>query len=151
MRQPAFWSLALSEISDPDYTYVAVDVLPAHATADPAAWARNLLSVSALPRWIAAPISAGDLLVRRTPSCGALRVRHVQGDEALIRIDGSRFDARIAIGVDEDAALVRVVTALRYKGAAARMLTLPLRALMPLVLHGMIARTRRELSGATRR
>ena len=43
MRQPVFWSLALAEITDPDYTHIAVDVLPAHATADPSAWARQPL------------------------------------------------------------------------------------------------------------
>ena len=41
MKQPSFWSLVLADITDPDYTHVCIDVLPAHATADPAAWASS--------------------------------------------------------------------------------------------------------------
>jgi hypothetical protein len=151
MRQPSFWSLALAEIADPDYTHVSVDVLPAHATADPAAWARSLFSPAALPPWLARVVSLRDLLGRRdSATCRAASVRRVEGDEALLAFDARRFDVRIGVGVDEDQALVRVVAALRFKGAGARALSLPIRIALPFVLRGMIGRCRRELSGMTR-
>jgi hypothetical protein len=151
MRQPSFWSLALAEIADPDYTHVSIDVLPAHATADPAAWARSLFSAAALPRWLAGALSLRDLVGRRdATACRSAAVRRVEGDEALLAFDARRFDVRIGVGVDEAQALVRVVAALRFKGAGARALSLPLRVALPFVLRGMIARCRRELSGVTR-
>lgn len=149
MGKPSFWSQVLAEIRDPDDTFVAVDVLPAHATADPEAWARRLLSPDALPRWIAGPLALGDL-VRRGRRRSQFAVRRVQGDEALIALDTRMIDVRIGVGVDEDHALVRVVTALRYKGERSHLLAMPARMLIPLVLRGMIARTRRGLSGVTR-
>ena len=151
MRQPAFWSLALAEISDPDYTHVALGVLPAHATADPAAWARALLSRDALPRWLAGILVLQTLLRRshgRSVLCERFRLGRVEGDEALITLDGRRIDVRVGVGVDEDRALVRVVTAVRIKGA--RAWSWPLRSVLPLLVRRMIDRSRRDLSGVTR-
>ncbi len=150
MRQPAFWSLVLTDISDPDFTHVSLAVLPAHATADPAAWARRLLSTAALPAWLAATLSLRNLVARRSLRCDTFSVCHVEGEEALVALDGRRFDVRIGVGVDKESALVRVVTALRYKDTAAHLLSLPLRVALPFLLSGMIARTRRGLSGVTR-
>lgn len=147
---PSFWSLALAEITDPDYTHVSVDVLPAHATADPQAWARALLSPAALPRWLAASLAVGGLFTRRSAPFGRAAIRRVEGDEALIGIDRRCFDARIAIGVDECTALVRVVAALRLKGPLTVALSLPVRAVLPFVVRGMVGRVRRELSRVTR-
>lgn len=151
MRQPAFWSLALAEITDPDYTHVALGVLPAHATADPAAWARALFSLEALPRWIAVLFSVRRALNRRLgrpAPCDAFRVGRIEGDEALIAVDARRLDIRFGVGVDEERALVRVVTAMRFKGRAAW--SWPLRSVLPLIVRSMIARSRRDLSGVTR-
>lgn len=153
MRQPVFWSLALAEITDPDYTHVAVDVLPAHATADPAAWARNLFSLSSLPRVVAWTLRARLLLnarLGRPRWCTAFQVDHVAGDEALVAMNGRLLDLRVGVGVDEDAALVRVITAVRFKGAHVQRWSWPLRAALPFVMRGMIDRSRRTLSGVTR-
>lgn len=150
MRQPAFWSLALADISDPDYTHVWIDVLPAHATSDPAAWARNLFSPAALPRWLAGPIALGSLLRRGGRSCDLFAVRRVEGEEALVSVDARRVDMRVGVGVDEERAIVRVVTAMRFKGRGARLWSLPLRVSLAMLMRGMIARARRELSGVTR-
>lgn len=150
MRQPAFWSLALADISDPDYTQVWIDVLPAHATADPAAWARNLFSRAALPRWLAGAIVVESLLRRQRRRCDAFAVRRVEGEEALVSVDARRVDMRVGVGVDEERALVRVVTAMRFKGRGARLWSLPLRLSLAVLMRGMIARARRELSGVTR-
>lgn len=152
MQHPSFWSLAFDEITDPDYAHVAVGVLPAHATADPAAWARNLMTVDALPRWLALLLGARLLLNRwvgRPAWCTALRVRRVEGDEALVSVDSRHLDMRVGVGVDEEHALVRVVTAVRFKGPRALALSWPARAALPFVMHRMIARSRRALSGVT--
>ena len=153
MRQPVFWSLALAEITDPDYTHIAVDVLPAHATADPAAWARNLFSLGSLPRWVAWALRARLLLntrLGRPRWCEAFQVGQVAGDEALVAMDGRLLDLRVGVGVDEDAALVRVVTAVRFKGAHVQRWSWPVRAALPFLMRGMIGRSRRALSGVTR-
>ena len=153
MRQPVFWSLALAEITDPDYTHIAVDVLPAHATADPSAWARNLFSLKSLPRTLAWVMRARLLLIARLGPprwCEAFQVGQVAGDEALVAMDGRLIDLRVGIGVDEDAALVRVVTAVRFKGAHVQRWSWPVRAALPFVMRGMIGRSRRTLSGVTR-
>ncbi|SFS17207.1 Protein of unknown function [Microbacterium sp. cf046] len=153
MRQPVFWSLALAEITDPDYTHVAVDVLPAHATADPAAWARNLFSPRSLPRpvsWLLWARRMLDARLGRPQWCDAFQVGQVSGDEALVAMDARLLDLRVGVGVDEDAALVRVVTAVRFKGAHVQRWSWPVRAMLPFVVRGMIGRSRRSLSGVTR-
>ncbi len=153
MRQPTFWSLALAEITDPDYTHIAVDVLPAHATADPAAWARHLFSPTSLPRVLSWALSARLLLngrLGRPRWCDAFRVDHVAGEEALVAMNARLLDLRVGVGVDEDAALVRVVTAVRFKGAHVQRWSWPVRAMLPFVMRGMIGRSRRALSGVTR-
>ena len=153
MRQPVFWSLALAEITDPDYTHVAVDVLPAHATADPAAWARNLFSYSSLPRALSWALR---LRMHRNARlglplwCDAFVVDQVSGDEALVAVNARLLDMRVGVGVDEDAALVRVVTAVRFKGTLVQRWSWPARAMLPFVMRGMIGRSRRALSGVTR-
>lgn len=149
MREPSFWSQVLTDIADPDYTHVALDVLPAHATADPAAWARSLLSRSALPRWLAIVLTLRVLLTPRRARRQVFAVLRVAGDEALIACDARRFDVRVGVGVDEESALVRVVAVLRYKGSGAQLLSLPVRITLPFLMRGMIARTRRTLSGVT--
>ena len=153
MRQPVFWSLALAEITDPDYTHIAVDVLPAHATADPSAWARHLFSLKSLPRAIGWALRARLLLNARLGPprwCEAFQVDQVAGDEALVAMNGRLLDLRVGIGVDEDAALVRVVTAVRFKGAHVQRWSWPARVALPFVMRGMIGRSRRTLSGVTR-
>lgn len=153
MRQPDFWSLALAEITDPDYTHIAVDVLPAHATADPAAWARNLFSADSLPRPLSWLVWARLLLNARLGPprwCEAFRVDRVRGDEALVAMNARLLDLRVGVGVDEETALVRVVTAVRFKGTGVQRWSWPLRVMLPFVMRGMIGRSRRALSGVTR-
>ena len=150
MREPAFWSLALADIADPDYTQVWIDVLPAHASADPSAWARNLLSTSALPRWVALALAGVAALRRRPAHCDRLAVSRVVGDEALVAVNARRLDVRVGVGVDEQNSLVRVVAAMRFKGASGRLASLPVRAGLALLARGMIARARRDMSGVTR-
>ena len=96
-------------------------MLPAHATADPAAWARSLFSLRSLPLWLAALVLARQALgplvgVPRAPR-DRFSVRRVQGDEVLLAVDQRHLDLRVGVGVDELHGIVRVVTAVRLKGA----------------------------------
>lgn len=153
MRHPAFWSLALAEITDPDFTHIAVDVLPAHATADPAAWARNLFSLGSLPRAVSWALWAPLVLnarLGRPRWFGYLQVAYVRGDEALVAVNARLLDLRVGVGVDEEAALVRVITAVRFKSTGLQRWSWPLRAMLPFVMRGMIGRSRRALSGVTK-
>lgn len=153
MQQPALASLAFSEIADPDYTHVSVDVLPAHADADPAAWARSLASPDVLPPWLRRAIRTGDLF-RRSSGQTCLRqrlaVRAIVGDEALIGLDSPAWDLRIGVGVDECQSLVRVIATVRFKSPHAAALSWPVRAVAPFIVRGMLARSRRAMSGVTR-
>jgi hypothetical protein len=153
MSTPVFWSMAFDEIADPDYADVAVGVLPAHATADPAAWARSLFSLRSLPLWLV-------LLVRLRQGLGPLvgvpraprdrfAVRCVSGDEVLIAVDQRLLDVRVGVGVDELHGIVRVVTAVRLKGRLGQAWFLPVRVVHPHLVQAMIARSRRRLSGVT--
>lgn len=152
MRQSNMWSVALAEIPDPDDTHVVLGVLPAHASADPAAWARDLFSLGALPRWLAMPIGLRLLLTPGRPAwLDRFDVRRVEGDEALVAVDAHCLDVRVGVGVDEEHALVRVVAAIRLKGTHARFWTLPLRWATPHLLRQMVARSRRSMSGVTTR
>ncbi len=152
MHTPVFWSMAFDEIADPDYADVAVGVLPAHATADPAAWARSLFSLRSLPPWLVALVllrqSLGPLVgIKRAPR-DRFTVRCVQGDEALLAVDQRHLDLRVGVGVDEQHGIVRVVTAVRLKGLG-RFWFLPVRVVHPHLVAAMIARSRRRLSGVT--
>jgi hypothetical protein len=150
---PAFWSLALAEIADPDYADVAVGVLPAHATADPAAWARSLFSRRSLPVWLVVLVVMRQALaplfgIPRVPR-DRFRVHCVAGDEALLAIDDRHLDVRVGVGVDEEHGIVRVVTAVRMKGWRGRLYMVPVRMVHPHLVNAMIARSRRNLSGVT--
>ncbi|WP_448811477.1 DUF2867 domain-containing protein [Agromyces bauzanensis] len=150
---PAFWSLAFAEIADPDYADVAVGVLPAHATADPAAWARSLFSLRSLPLWLIALVGMRQALapivgLPRVPR-DRFRVHYVVGDEALLAVDDRHLDVRVGVGVDEEHGIVRVVTAVRMKGWRGRLFMVPVRMVHPHLVNAMISRSRRNLSGVT--
>jgi hypothetical protein len=153
MNPPALRSQAFDEIRDPDYTHVALAVLPAHATADPAAWARRLFSVKAMPLWVLVALGVRQLLVPllgipRAPR-NIFEVRDVQGDEALLGYNDRHLDFRVGVGVDESTNLVRVVTTVRLKGWRGRVYFVPVRLAHPLVMRSMLKRARRALSGVT--
>ena len=139
---PPFSSLALEEIRDPDFADMTIGVLPAHATADPAAWARSLFSTRTVPAWF-------RLFTRLTRTC--FTFRQVEGNEALVAFDGRNLDFRAAVGVNEATALVHIVTSVRLKGALGRMPIAPLRIVQFAVIHSLLRRSQRRLSGVTTR
>jgi hypothetical protein len=152
--QPSFASLALTAIPDPDYADMSIAVLPAHASADPAAWARNLFSFRTMPRWVLLALLLRQLV---SPLLGIPRasrevfsVKTVVGDEALIAIDDGHLDFAVAVGVDEQRNIVRVVTTVRIKNRRGRLYFLPVRLAHPIVVQSMLKRSRRLMSGVTR-
>lgn len=138
-----FRSLALDEIRDPDFADMSIGVLPAHATADAGAWARSLFAAHALPRWMRVALRLAR--VGRDP----FSIRPVDGDEALVAIDDDRMDFRAAVSVDEATALVRVVTTVRLKGRLGRLPVAPMRIAQLAIIHSMLKRSQRRLSGVT--
>lgn len=138
-----FTSLALDEIRDPDFADMSIGVLPAHATADPAAWARSLFSGHSLPLvlklgLVLARLGADPFVIRRT-----------DGGETLVAVDDSRVDFRAGVSVDEATALVRIVTTVRLKGGLSRVPIAPMRIAQLAVIHSMLRRSQRRLSGVT--
>jgi hypothetical protein len=153
LTSPAFASLALAVIPDPDYAGMSFCVLPAHATADPAAWARNLFSRSSMPRWIVVALALRQLLaplmgIRRAPK-DVFRVLDTVGDEALIAFEDTHLDFAVGVGVSERTNTVRVTTTVRLKNTRGRLYFLPVRVLHPFVMQSLLKRSRRVLSGVT--
>lgn len=150
MSEPHFWSLALVDIPSPDYADMSIGVLPAHATTDPAAWARSMFSIRTMPRWVLAALGIRELLVPlvgipRVGSDDVFAVREVRGDEALLSRDDRHLDFRVGVGVDATNRLVRVVTTVRLKGWRGRLYFLPVRAFHPLVVQSMLKRAAKVL------
>ena len=153
-RAPSFWSLALADIPAPDFADVAVGVLPAGATDDPAVWARTMFSVRAMPGWVRAAMGVRQLLapligVPRAPR-DVFRVRYEGGDEATISVDDVHLDFRVGVAVDTETRLVRVTTATRLKGWRGRLYFAPVRLGHSVVVHSMLARSQRLLAAAGR-
>lgn len=136
-----FSSTALDEIRDPDFADMSIGVLPAHATADPAAWARSLFARHSLPRWFRAFVT----VTRAAP----FTIREIDDTEALVTFDGQSMDFRAAVGVNEATALVHIVTSVRLKGALGRLPVAPMRIIQFAVIHSLLRRSQRRLSGVT--
>jgi hypothetical protein len=153
MTSPAYASLALAAIPDPDYADMSICVLPAHATADPAAWARNLFSLSSMPRWIVVALVLRQVFaplvgIARAPK-DVFRVLDTVGDEALIAFEDTHLDFAVGVGVSERTNTVRVTTTVRLKDARGQLYFLPVRLLLPVVIQSMLKRSRKVLSGVT--
>ena len=150
---PAYASLALAVIPDPDYADMSICVLPAHATSDPAAWARNLFSRSSMPKWIVVALALRQLLaplmgIRRAPR-DVFSVLDTVGDESLIAFEDTHLDFAVGVGVSESTNTVRVTTTVRLKNVRGRLYFLPVRLLHPFIVQSMLKRSRRVLSGVT--
>lgn len=139
----SFRSLALDEIRDPDFADMSIAVLPAHATADAGAWARSLFSGHTLPRFVRVMLRLAR--VGNDP----FQIRPVDGEEALVFVDDNRMDFRAAVSVDEATALVRIVTTVRLKGRLGRLPIAPMRIMQLAVIHSLLKRSQRRLSGVT--
>lgn len=148
-RTPALWSQAFDDLPAPDYADVLVRVLPPGAPGDPALWARELFSLPSMPFWVRRLLILRQLLV---PLLGVKRadrdvfaVRRVSGDEALLGADEEHLSFRCGVGVDTEARLVRVVTAVELHGRRGRLYFRPVALAHPVVVSAMLAATCRRL------
>ena len=147
---PVFHSLALRDIPQPDYADMCLCVLPQGASNDPAVWAQTLFSAKAMPRWVVAAILLRQLIVPLVgiprASADDFAVCEVVGGEALLAIDDKHLDCRIAVGVDIDAAIVRVTTTVALKGWRGRLYFSFVGLIHPIVLQSMLKRTKQALA-----
>ena len=152
---PSFTSLALRGQPPPDWADVVVETVPATLAgmSDPARWAREIFSVRSVP-----PAVTGLMGLRQlfAPLVGASRgtwevfdVSDVQGDEALIAYPDRHLDFRAAVGVDVEARLVWVTTAVWFHGMGGRAYFLPVRFLHDPVTRSMTRRAIGRLAGGT--
>ena len=145
------WSLALRDIPHPDYADALIATLPPDTPVDPAVWAREAFSVSGMPRWVAAARTLPPRLVpqRGQPPAPAHPIARPPrvGGEVLIAADDRHLDFRCAVGVDPEARLLRVTTAVRLHGWRGRLYFAPVRLLHPVVVQAMVSRAGRRLAG----
>ena len=148
MNTPAFRSAVFRDIAVPDFADVQIVVLPEGAPTDPAGWATAIFSFRSAPWPVRLLLGIRALLVPligvpRSGS-GGFQVGEVYGDEALIAVDDRHLDFRAGVGVDRDARLVRVTTAVRFNGWRGRLYFVPVG-----LLHGPV--TRAMMTRASRR
>lgn len=143
-------SLALVELPDPDYADVLICPLPANAPTDPAVWARTLFARRSMPHWVRAALAVRQLLVpllgiRRTPA-DAFEVTRVEEREALISVRERHLDVHIGVGIDPEARLVQVTTAVRLHGRRGRLYFWPVRVGHAPVVDALLRRAGRGLA-----
>lgn len=152
---PAFRSLALGELPDPDHVDVVAMLLPAGATTDPETWARTLFSTAASPVWVRIAFGLRQLLVqligvRPGDPATAFAVRRVVGEEALLAASDRHLDFACGVGVDAGRRLVRVTTVVRLHGWRGRVYFAPVKLVHPAVVRGMLRRAARMLGPGRR-
>jgi hypothetical protein len=149
-RNPGFWSLALRDIPTPDYLDLMAVPLPPGAPDDPRLWAEELFSLASMPPWVRLAMGARQALVPliglRPAPRDIFGVDDVVGDEALIAADDAHLDFRCGVGVDREAQLVRITTAVRLIGWRGRLYFGPVQLAHPLVVTSMLRRTARRLA-----
>ena len=150
--KPQFHSLALAEITEPDFADVIVGILPPGASLDPRVWAETIFGIAGAPRWVRAALRLRQLLapligVRRASNI-VFAVKQIEGEEALIFAPDSHLDFACGIGVDAAARLVRVTTAVRLHGWRGRLYFAPVSLLHPMVVQSMLKRASRTLGTA---
>lgn len=152
---PGFSSLVLRDLPRPDHLDLIAIPLPPGSSGDPEIWAGEIFTLSSMPGWVRVAMGARQLLVPllglRPAPRDTFRVREVVGDEALIAADDAHLDFRCGVGVDVDAQLVRVTTAVRFNGWRGRVYFAPVRIVHPLVVASMLRRTARRLAGSAAR
>lgn len=117
---------------------------------EPRLWAETIFSVAGVPLWVKWLLGIRQALV---PLIGVkpapkdiFAVANVVGEEALISADDKHLDFRCGVAMDVSGKLLRVTTAVRFKGWRGRLYFLPVRVLHPLVVHAMMARAIRVLA-----
>ena len=123
---------------------------PPRTPDDPAVWARAMFAPAAAPGWVrvlfALRAALAPLLGLEGAPRGVFDVQRVEGEEALISADDRHLDFRCAVGVDVEARLVRVTTAVRLHGWRGRVYFAPVRLAHPAVVDAMARRAARRLA-----
>ncbi|MEP6651228.1 MAG: DUF2867 domain-containing protein [Lapillicoccus sp.] len=160
-KVPSFTSLALQGQPPPDWADVVVESIPAALVevTDPARWAREIFSARSLPGVVAALMGARQLLA---PLVGAsqgswdvFEVREVVRDgahgngEALIAYPDRHLDFRAGVGVDVEARLLWVTTAVWFHGWRGKTYFVPVRLVHDPVTRAMTRRAIRRLARGT--
>jgi hypothetical protein len=130
----------------PDWADVVVESLPMEAAVvtDPAVWTREIFSARSLPAPVMGLMGLRQLLA---PLVGASRgsweafaVREVSGREALITQADRHLDFRASVGVDAEARLLWVTTAVWFHGWRGQSYFMPVRFLHDPVTRAMMRR-----------
>ncbi|MGI8537740.1 MAG: DUF2867 domain-containing protein [Mycobacteriales bacterium] len=150
--EPAFRSMALVWLPEPDYVDVIVRPLPRGATTDPTAWLRATFDVRRSPAWLKALFglrqAAVPLLgIERSPR-DRFAIQEVSAEEALTHASERHLDFAAALGVDAEQHLVRLTTTVRLHGWRGRVYFLPVRLAHRTIAGSMLRRAARELSTA---
>lgn len=139
---PSFTSLALEHQPSPDWADVVLTALPAGSTGDARQWAEQVFSLEDGPRPVRALLALRQALVgligveRARPDVFA--VREAVGQEALIVANEAHLSFRCAVGVDHDARLLRVTTAVWLHGWRGRLYFAPVSLLHDPVTRAMM-------------
>lgn len=139
---PSFSSLALDEQPPPDWTSVTVEAMPPGLPMDPRLWARQVFAGQELPPVVHALMVVRQLLaplvgIERAPK-DVFAVDTVVGDEALIVERERHLDFRCGVGVDVEAGLLRVTTAVWLHGRRGRLYFLPVSVAHDAVTRSMM-------------
>ena len=148
---PAFRSLALDELPDPDHVDVIAMRIPPGTVTDPDTWARTIFSTAAAPVWVRIAFGLRQALVpligvRPGDPATAFAVRRVVGEEALLAESDRHLDFTCGVGVDARRGLVRVTTVVRLHGWRGRLYFAPVKLVHPSVVRGMLRRTARIIA-----
>ena len=149
---PAFRSLAFEGLGRFDYGDVLLASKPPRTTDDPRVWAETLFSATTAPFWVKAAMGArialAPLIGLAAAPRGVFDVRRVEGDEALIEYVDAHLTFRCGVGVDAEAAVVRVTTVVTFNDWRGRVYFTPVSLAHPLVVNAMLRRARRVLATA---
>ncbi|HWI32740.1 MAG TPA: DUF2867 domain-containing protein [Lapillicoccus sp.] len=154
---PSFTSLALHGQAPPDWADVVVEPVPADRAStelDPAQWAHEIFSVQSVPVPVVALLGLRQALapligVPRADTSTIFAVSERVGEEAVIVAPDRHLDFRAAVGIDREARLVRVTTAVWFHGWRGRLYFLPVRLLHDPVLRAMMRRAIRRAGRGT--
>jgi Protein of unknown function (DUF2867) len=155
MSVPSLSSLALKLDPDetpPDWADVVIETIPPAVVdaSDPARWAREIFSAASVPGVVTALMAMRELFALAVGasrgSWDVFRVQEVIGDaarggeEARIGYPDRHLDFRAAVGVDVEARLLWVTTAVWFHGRRGRTYFLPVRFLHDPVTRAMMRR-----------
>lgn len=151
--EPSFASLALAGQPPPDWADVVIVPLPQGAHGGPRCWAERVFDGSDLPKPVLTLMGLRQFLVRLVgigpaPST-VFDVAAVVGDEALIVELEDHLDFRCGVGVDHEAGLLRVTTAVWLHGWRGRLYFAPVSVLHDPITRAMMRRAVRRAGGST--